>query len=83
MKTSSDVAKAGKETFQPQGWSGAMREIQGKFELAGCIALMLAVYVMFLASVTDPYRPDIAAWIDGARAPATNSSNAMKIAVRN
>lgn len=61
-----------------------MREAQGKVELAGCIVLMLAVYVLFLASITEPYRPDIAAWIDGIRTAATASpDNPMRIADRN
>jgi hypothetical protein len=60
-----------------------MKEIAGKFELAGCIALMLAIYVLFLASVTEPYRPDIAAWLDGGKAPTTARSDSLRLAVRN
>jgi|GEM_PF-4064483 len=60
-----------------------MKETASKFELAGCIALMLAVYGLFLASVTEPYRPDIAAWIDGGKAPTGARSGTMRLAVRN
>jgi len=82
MKTSSDVVKAGNEIVQPHEWSGAMNEAAGKLELAGCIALMLAVYGLFLASVTEPYRPDIAAWIDGGKSAATARPDSMRLAVR-
>lgn len=60
-----------------------MKEIAGKFELAACIALMLAVYGLFLASVTEPYRPDIAAWIGGGKTPPGARSETMRLAVRN
>lgn len=60
-----------------------MKEIAGKFEVAGCIALMLAVYVLFLASVTEPYRPDIAAWFEGGKAPAIARSDSLRLANRN
>ena len=83
MKPSSDVARADNEIVLPPEWSGAMNETAGKFELAGCIALLLAVYGLFLASVTEPYRPDIAAWIDGGKAPAAARPDPMRLAVRN
>jgi hypothetical protein len=60
-----------------------MREAQGKVELAGCIFLMLAVYVLFLASITEPYRPDIAAWIDGVKVPTITAPASARVAVRN
>ncbi len=83
MKTSSDVVNADREFIQPQEWSGAMNGTAGKLELAGCIALLLAVYALFLASVTEPYRPDIAAWIDGGKTPTAARPDQMRLAIRN
>jgi hypothetical protein len=86
MKSSSENTKAAIENIHPRDWSGTMNESAGKLELAGCIALMLAVYGLFLASVTEPYRPDIAAWIGGGKAPAAPASaraDSVRLAVRN
>ncbi len=46
-----------------------MQGAKGKIEIAGCLALVVLVYGMFLLSVTEPYRPDVLAWFRGHTTP--------------
>jgi len=46
-----------------------MQGAKGKIEIAGCLALAVLVYGLFLLSVTEPYRPDVLAWFRGHVTP--------------